>query len=134
MEYSMEILGLCPECNSYQIGLIVPGDPALWLRHAKKLYKRHRHLLKYVSGAGDEAGIDANRFCLACANEWRQPEGAFGRGRYVHVEFDGEKGYRQFLQETEFSFRAYEPKKKENAAKRAVKHIWNLLFARIYRL
>lgn len=130
----VSILGVCPECGSYRIGLVRVSDcgkgaDARWLRQAEKLYQEHRHLLRFVPYYEYEEGFSANRFCGSCGFEWREE----GRVRYQTMELSEEE-FDVFWEETEFSFDQFKRKETEGKRKNRAKGIWNSLFGRIWKL
>lgn len=132
---SLNILSSCPECGNRLTGIIEIGPRHRWMRDCRKLYRRHRCLLKYVEPGEYDRECFPNRFCVKCGFEWIEQEGRFHKGRYIPAAFDKAE-FQEFLEETEFSFEPYlsGQKKKSPFFVRWMKNLWNVFFSRIYRM
>lgn len=98
------ILGTCPACGSFRIGLIKVGDMRHYEKELKKFYRKHRALLRYADYREYEEGFSPNRFCWACKHEWLEDEGTRHKNRFTMICLPDEDSLAQFLQATEFDF------------------------------
>ena len=99
--------GTCPQCGSWHIGLIRPGDVRIAKRQMQAYYKRHRNLLWVADPGSFDKDCSANRFCWTCKYQWREEE---KRPTYLPLTFSNQQAYQDFLSETEFDFDSLEKK------------------------
>lgn len=114
MEYKMKILGSCPDCGSFRVGMIIPKDKSFYPRYekdCKRFYQKHRALLRYADPrVFDESS--ANRFCWDCKHEWISTK------KFFPVTFTDEKSYVYFLEQTEFDFQILHTETRKQRRKR----------------
>lgn len=104
MGHTAYSLGQCPECSSFELGIIEPSYGRT-IREQNRLalhyYRKYHCYYKMDTSRDWEEGFSANRFCVACGFEWYAK--GKGKKRFSKLTFQNEEMLHHFLKSNCYS-------------------------------